>query len=865
MKWEFVTGDIVLSSPAIAGDGTIYVGSGDNKLYAINPDGTEKWEFLTGGYIRSSPAIGTDGTIYVGSLDNIFYAINSNGTKKWEFSTGDWIGSSPAIGIDGTIYVGSRDNKLYAVNPNGTKKWEFSTGSIIEASPAIGIDGTIYVGSWDKKLFAISPNGRKKWEFLTGDFIETSPAIGNDGTIYVSSADGNLYAIDTLGFKKWAFLTPGVIYSSPAIGTDGTIYVGSGDNKLYAINPDGTKKWEFSAESVIRSSPAIGSDGTIYVGSWNSKFYAVNPDGKKKWEFLTKNYIMSSPSIASDGTIYLGSADNNLYAVYSDCGGLASSPWPKYRKNNLNDACAASVIYAKNNFYALYSNTMTSLSFESAFNKALDKDITITQIKFDNEDFHADLSLPYTVDADEMTFNLPVTITKTNSGLYASGYSITYSFGERTEIYSNIIETAVIAKDNSELSVVGKRALDSYNASLESNPIAVINNRGVIYRLLGLYKKAREQFNAAVSLALEEFYGFTGIKMNQGVVMSDLGDDSDALDYYTGTLEDLTGEEESSVIAPQIYYNQAWEYYKSGTFSESKTKALQTINHQKTNDFLKAKAYVLLGLNDAALEDTISAMAHLQNAIDIDPASCIADIAQENICILNKALYERISICQGENYNEWTLSGQYMQKVESVDGPDSFVITVLTVNPKYDLMNNVMICEGESYNGWTTPGEYVQNLVSSCGCDSTITTKLTVNLTYEIVNDTSICNGESYNGWTTSGEYLQNLVSSCGCDSTVTTLLTVMDCATDMEQIQGNSFTIYPNPGNGEFRLLFGEKVSGAMVIKVYNSVGLPIYFKECNIANNNYSLELHHLPKGLYFIGIQTGQRLAIRKLIII
>ena len=37
------------ASPAIDADGTIYFGSEDKKVYAINPDGTKKWEFVTGG------------------------------------------------------------------------------------------------------------------------------------------------------------------------------------------------------------------------------------------------------------------------------------------------------------------------------------------------------------------------------------------------------------------------------------------------------------------------------------------------------------------------------------------------------------------------------------------------------------------------------------------------------------------------------------------------------------------------------------------------------------------------------------------------------------------------------------------------
>ena len=104
----------------------------------------------------SSPAIGPDGTVYVGSYDEKLYAINGKrGVKLWEFKTGHWVSSSPAIGSDGTVYVGSHDKKLYAINgKSGDKLWEFVTGSAV-SSLAIGSDGTVYVGSFDNKLYAI--------------------------------------------------------------------------------------------------------------------------------------------------------------------------------------------------------------------------------------------------------------------------------------------------------------------------------------------------------------------------------------------------------------------------------------------------------------------------------------------------------------------------------------------------------------------------------------------------------------------------------------------------------------------------------------------------------------------------------------
>ncbi|MFZ0886958.1 MAG: PQQ-binding-like beta-propeller repeat protein [Candidatus Binataceae bacterium] len=315
-QWEFITSGWVFSSPAIANDGTIYVGSDDNNLYAINPDGTKKWKFPTHYYsVQSSPAIGSDGTIYVGSDDGNLYAINPNGAKKWNFPTGNAIESSPAIGADGTIYVGSNENNLYAIDPNGAQKWYLDIGYSGKSSPAIGADGTIYIGSPDGNLYAINPNGSQRWKF-PAEISQSSPAIGADGTIYIGSQNGNLYAVNPNGSEKWEF-SPGYHYvqCSPAIGSDATIYVGSDDGNLYAINPNGTEKWNLPTGNSIASSPAIGADGTIYVGSNDNNLYAINPNGTKRWKVLTGSIVESSPAIGADGTIYVGSSDGNLYAI----------------------------------------------------------------------------------------------------------------------------------------------------------------------------------------------------------------------------------------------------------------------------------------------------------------------------------------------------------------------------------------------------------------------------------------------------------------------------------------------------------------------------------------------------------------------
>ena len=334
--WEVATGGPIASSPALATDGTIYIGSDDGKLWAINPDGTAKWRFPIGPQVKSSPGIGADGTIYVGSISpsNRLYAVDTNGIEKWEFAAGGPITTTPAIAADGTIYVTAQAGTLFALNADGTKRWEFPLGSQFPSSPALGTDGAVYVGSGhnDPELFynlgefyAIYPDGTRKWTFnARGPFA--SPAIGSNGIIYVGSFDneGKLYAFDKQGHKLWEFRTGASIGNQPVIGLDGTIYFANLNQVFWAIAPDGTRRWTLP----YLGAPAAGANGVFYFGSNDGNIYAVNGAGQSVWKLSTplRNAAGSASAIAPNATLYLGWG-NVLMAVKAS-GGLAESAWP---------------------------------------------------------------------------------------------------------------------------------------------------------------------------------------------------------------------------------------------------------------------------------------------------------------------------------------------------------------------------------------------------------------------------------------------------------------------------------------------------------------------------------------------------------
>jgi outer membrane protein assembly factor BamB/tRNA A-37 threonylcarbamoyl transferase component Bud32 len=321
-----------LAAGAVSGRGaaqeasgpTVYVGSGDRTLYAVDAaTGEEEWAFETGGEVDSSPTV-VDGTVYVGSDDENLYAVDAaTGSKEWAFETGLNVYSSPTV-VDGTVYVGSADDNLYAVDAGtGGQEWAFDTGDLVFSSPTVA-DGTVYVGSADGKLYAVDAGtGEREWAFETRDSVGSSPTVV-DGTVYVGSVHDNLYAVDAgTGSRQWTFETNGNVSSSPAV-VDGTVYVGSDDGKLYAVDAEtGEQEWAFETGDDGYSSPTV-VDGTVYVGS-GSALYAVDAGtGQQEWAFDTGQSVVSSPTVV-DGTVYVGSSDfdnddGTLYAIDAETG-----------------------------------------------------------------------------------------------------------------------------------------------------------------------------------------------------------------------------------------------------------------------------------------------------------------------------------------------------------------------------------------------------------------------------------------------------------------------------------------------------------------------------------------------------------------
>jgi hypothetical protein len=301
------------------------------------------------------------------------------------------------------------------------------------------------------------------------------------------------------------------------------------------------------------------------------------------------------------------------------------------------------------------------------------------------------------------------------------------------------------------------------------------------------------------------------------------------------------------------------------------------------------------------------------------------------------------TICEGESYsiggNTYTSGGTYIDTLQSVNTCDSIVTTILTVNPTYSINNPQTICEGDSYsiggNTYTSGGTYQTPFQSINGCDSIINTILTVNTTYAVNNPQTICEGAFYSigtsTYTVSGTYIDTLQSMNGCDSIVSTILTIsnptlntnvsivdltlsslennatyqwLDCNNnniEINGVNGQSFTatsngsyaveltslscgvidtslcfvidnvgienlisnlgvqVYPNPTNSSFTI--ESKTNKIESIRIFDATGKLVF--EQKLSQNKVEIDAQKWSDGVYWIEIETGKGLVHEKVI--
>ena len=317
--WEFKTGAAVKSSAAIVA-GTVFIGSLDDHLYALDLKTGEKlWKFKAQGGIESSPLV-LDGCVYFGSEDSYLYALGvKQGELVWKFQTGDKILGGPnwvkaPTGDAKWILAGSYDFKLYCFEATtGKSNWVFESSNYINGTPAVAQGRTVF-GGCDAMVHVVSlTDGHIVKEFDAGAYIAASAALSGKHA-FVGHYENEFLCFDLeKGTNVWSYRDRGFPYfSSPAL-TETRVIVGGRDKRLHCLNrKTGEAMWVFGTRGKVDSSPVVVGDKVV-VGSDDGFLYVVGLEtGKEIWSFEIGRPVGGSPAIV-DGKIIVGSDDGVVY------------------------------------------------------------------------------------------------------------------------------------------------------------------------------------------------------------------------------------------------------------------------------------------------------------------------------------------------------------------------------------------------------------------------------------------------------------------------------------------------------------------------------------------------------------------------
>jgi hypothetical protein len=284
---------------------------------------------------------------------------------------------------------------------------------------------------------------------------------------------------------------------------------------------------------------------------------------------------------------------------------------------------------------------------------------------------------------------------------------------------------------------------------------------------------------------------------------------------------------------------------------------------------------------------------------------------QETTVFVNQSSWEEsASACGSYNWSvngtTYTMSGIYIETLTSMQGCDSIRILNLTITPLTIIGETLSVCNsyywpasGITYN---SSGLYTLVFAGSNGCDSVLTLDLTIHSpssgiaveaacdsytwidgvnytasttapTWTLTNalgcdsvimldltiypstastiidtamDSYTLNGQNY---TLSGTYVQVIPNAIGCDSTISLELTIYYSL--VEEFQLASFSVSPNPSNGDLHIKWDEESINVKDLKLLDNSGRVV--KDLGIENQYQDLSA--LVSGVYYIKIVSKQ----------
>lgn len=238
-----------------------------------NEDGRVEFRFNAGSALPAGPALGKDGTVYLGTADGTVQAVQPNGVLAWSFTVEGAVAWSPLVDAADHVVVATAARRLYAISANGLIAWQTRPPYHVTTELAPGPQSAFLFGASDGSLWAYSVHGTALWHAEVRGALGLRPASRGLRSAVVTR-EGDVVWLDGAERKVRVHLAEPVRVD-PAFREDGALLVLTGTT-LVALDSRGSARtvgegvtafaaagravWTVNSASVLERREGEGAD-----------------------------------------------------------------------------------------------------------------------------------------------------------------------------------------------------------------------------------------------------------------------------------------------------------------------------------------------------------------------------------------------------------------------------------------------------------------------------------------------------------------------------------------------------------------------------------------------------------------------------
>jgi outer membrane protein assembly factor BamB len=302
---------------------TLYVASLDGSLSALDAaTGAKVWRVLVGPLgerAYSTPTVAPNGTIYVGSDARRFYAVSPKGTVLWRLETN---GEADTGGVlTGELVVFAAGASVFAVRAGGDVAWRFDAKRKVFTAPAVTSAGAIVVGSQDHHVYCLTPAGALAWTADLGADVDGAPAIDDDGSIVVGTDAGEVVRLSEAGDVISRAQVGGYVRGTLSVSRNGDALAGvyGPTPRVVRVAADGGVRASFPVQGTggrelgVHGGPLEDATGALFFGAQDDFVHALGPGGAWEWSYATGGDVDAPLTLLSSGALVVASDDGTVY------------------------------------------------------------------------------------------------------------------------------------------------------------------------------------------------------------------------------------------------------------------------------------------------------------------------------------------------------------------------------------------------------------------------------------------------------------------------------------------------------------------------------------------------------------------------